>query len=240
LRRAIPGLTVACGMADKHLVEDPQVLFDQRYNFLRQHHGIGFSPTPTIHAGATCKVDRVFRGGERIRIGSDWELEVLHLPGHSAGHLALYDRVHKCAFVSDAVHGSGCPKADGSMAIPVTYYHLDTYLTTIRQLETLELETLYTGHWPVMQQEEVKDFLADSRRTVDRLDRVILSALKRTGTTGLTLAQLIDEALTEFPEWPVDTSSLAMFSLKGHLDRLEENGKVVINPAAAIYRWTIA
>jgi glyoxylase-like metal-dependent hydrolase (beta-lactamase superfamily II) len=75
-----------------------------------------------------------------VGLSDDWDLEVLHVPGHSLGHLAVFDPRQKAAFVSDAIHGSGCPKADGKMALPVTYFHISLYLSTLRHLETLDIQ----------------------------------------------------------------------------------------------------
>lgn len=128
IKRASPNTWLACGVADRALVEDPGALYDQRYNFLKEEHGVGFDAEPSPDAGKPRKVDLCFTGGETIRLRDDWELEVLHVPGHSHGHLALYDAKRRAAFVGDAIHGRGCPKATGRLAIPVTYYYVDIYL----------------------------------------------------------------------------------------------------------------
>jgi glyoxylase-like metal-dependent hydrolase (beta-lactamase superfamily II) len=207
------------------MVEDPRKLYELRYNFLAKDHGLGFAPEPSPDAGEPCKVDLGFKGGETLRLDDDWQLEVLHVPGHSHGHLALYDRKHKAAFVSDAIHGRGCPKADGSLALPVTYFHVDVYLSTLRYLESLAIDNLYSGHWPNMRGEEIRDFIAESRQTVELIDRVVLSSLQ-TNPAGLTLKQFIDAIANAVGDWPEDNAFQAMFPLKGHLDRLEGLGKV--------------
>lgn len=239
LKRVAPDAFLACGEADRELVQSPNELYAKRYNYLRANHGLGFDEQPPPDAGAHCRVDIGFRGGERIALTNDWCLEILHLPGHSHGHLGLYDPLHKAAFVSDAVHGRGCPKADGTMAIPVTYYYIDTYLSTLRRLEQLNPQALYTGHWPNMQGEEISDFLSDSRSTVNRLEQRILKALA-VHSQGLTLKELVNEARGEFPEWPEETKDLAMFSLKGHLDLLEAKGKIRVKEPQAPWRWILA
>jgi glyoxylase-like metal-dependent hydrolase (beta-lactamase superfamily II) len=229
-------IIVACGEADRNLVQDPACLYAERYNYLRHDHGLGFEEEPIPAAGHKCGVDLGLRGGEIISISDNWELEVLHVPGHSLGHLALLDRPRRTAFVSDAVHGRGCPKTDGNMALPVTYFHIDSYLSTLRHLEQLDLQALHTGHWPSMYGDEIRDFMSDSRRTVEVLDRRLLRALQNS-STGLTLNQLIDEARAEFPDWPSDTRDLAMFPVKGHLELLEARGKIRMTGSGRPLRW---
>lgn len=236
IKRASPRTWLACGEADRALVENPRALFDMRYNFLKQEHDLGFDPEPWPEAGKPRKMDVCFTGGEKIRLRDDWELEVLHVPGHSRGHLALYDPKHMAAFVGDAIHGRGCPKATGGLAIPVTYYYVDIYLSTLRYFEGLAIDVLYSGHWPTMRGDEIRDFIAESRQTVERFDRAILTSLEK-NPAGLTMKELIDAVSNAVGDWPKDASTLAMFAVKGHMDRLEAQGKVRALQSARPVRW---
>ncbi len=236
IKQASPRTLLACGTADQEMVEDPQVLWDRHYNFLKADFGVGTDPKPSPEAGNPQKIDLTLQGGERLRIRNDWQLEVLHMPGHSHGHLALYDPDHKAAFISDAVHGRGSPKASGEMALPVTYYYVDAYLSTINFLEQLPIEALYTAHFPIMRGSAIRDFMAESRQTVQTFDRVLLSALKGT-PSGLNLSQLIEAIGRAFGDWPKDTLIYSMFAIKGHMDRLEELGNVRLVRDSRPYKW---
>jgi len=239
LKQASPRTLLACGVGDQAMIEDPQVLWDFRYNFLQSDYGVGIEPTPSPDAGKAQKIDLCFLGNERIRVRKDWEVEVLHVPGHSRGQLTFYDRQHRTAFVADAVHGRGCPKAAGGMALPVTYYYVDVYLSTLNLLANLEIDTLYTAHWPIMRGGEIQDFLAASRQTVQIFDEVLLASLRRQAS-GLTMAELIEAIGGAFSDWPKDTLIFSMFSVKGHLDRLEEWGKVRLVRDTRPFRWIAA
>lgn len=239
IKRQSPKTLLSCGEADRALVEDPGTLFADRYNFMQEEHGVGFEAEPHPDAGKHRRMDLCFTGGESLQLSDGWSLEVLHVPGHSRGHLALYDPKRRALFSGDAVHGRGCPKASGEMAIPVTYYHIDSYLSTIRYIEHLPIDFLYTGHWPVMQGEEVKEFLAESRRTVETADRAILQSLAKS-PSGLTMKELIDVVGSAMGDWPQETWFLAMFPIKGHMDRLAQHGKVKTAPGARPGKWALA
>jgi len=239
IKRAAPGAWLACGEADRPLVEDPLVLYARRYNYLRAEHGVGFEAEPRPDAGRRRPMDIGFTGGERIRLRDGWTLEVLHVPGHSQGHLALYDSTHRAAFVGDAIHGRGCPKATGGLAIPVTYYRVDIYLSTLRYFEGLGIDVLYSGHWPVMRGEEIRDFIAESRQTVELLDRAILASLEK-HPAGLTLKELMQAAADAVGDWPPDSLNLAMFSVNGHMERLEAQGRVRRDASARPVKWVCA
>jgi glyoxylase-like metal-dependent hydrolase (beta-lactamase superfamily II) len=239
LKRLSPGALLSCGEADRELVENPGTLYGKRYNFLKEEHEVGFDGTPPPDAGKHRQMDVTFSGGERIHLAENWWLEVLHVPGHSNGHLALYDRRFAALYSGDAVQGRGCPKATGGMAIPVTYYHVDTYLSTIQYFEHLPISVLYSGHWPVMRGEEVKDFLSESRRTVEFVDRVILRTLQK-HPAGQTMKELINAVAEAVGDWPDDGVFLAMFPIKGHMDRLEQQGRVKIDRGSHPAKWFAA
>ncbi|MCL5005152.1 MAG: MBL fold metallo-hydrolase [Acidobacteria bacterium] len=234
-----PRTMLSCGEADRELVEDPSKLYDLRYNFLKQEHDVSIDPVPSPEAGKLRHMDLCFTGGEKIHLGDDWYLEVLHVPGHSRGHLALYDPRKRALFSGDAVQGRGCPEASGKMALPVTYYHIDSYLSTIRYFEHLPVEVLYSGHWPIMHGEEIRDFLAESRRTVEFADRAILQSLAK-APAGLTMKELIEAVASAMGDWPEENWIFAMFPIKGHMDRLEQHGKVKPVPGTRPARWALA
>lgn len=239
LKRISPGALLACGEADRELVENPRTLYDRRYNFMKADHDAGMEAVPPPDAGSPRPMDLTFSGGETIRLDDDWRLSVLHVPGHSRGHLALYDARRKAAFTGDAVHGRGCPKAEGGMAIPVTYYQVDAYLSTLRYFENLAVDVVYSGHWPTMSGEEFRDFLSESRQTVEMFDRVILKSLAA-NRQGLTLNELIGVVAAAAGDWPETSWSLAMFPVKGHMDRLESLGKIRLRRESRPFRWEAA
>lgn len=236
IKRISPASMLGCGEADRELVENPQTLYDRRYNFLKHDHGVGMDDTPPPDAGKPRPVDLTFSGGESIRLGDDWRLSAFHVPGHSRGHLAFYDPRQKAAFTGDAVHGRGCPKAAGGMAIPVTYYQVDVYLSTLRYFENLPVNVVYSGHWPTMSGEEFRDFLSESRQTVELIDRAILSGLANSDS-GLTLKEIIDVIANAVGDWPEESWSLAMYPANGHLERLQALGKVRLRRDTHPPRW---
>lgn len=239
IKKFAPAAKLACGEADQEMVEDPVVLFRERYNFAKAEHGVGFpDDEPWVDAGKRQNIDVAFRGGERIQVSDHCELSVLHVPGHSYGHLALYDAANRIAFVSDAIHGRGCPNADGTMGIPVTYYYVDLYLSTLHYFEKLKIDKLYSGHWPTMQHEEVADFIADSRRMVDFIDKIVVHGLSR-HASGLTLKELMTAVAEAVGEWPRDTWFLTTFPVKGHLDRLRARNKVRLIRAVPFPKWQL-
>src|SRR5579872_6406790 len=77
IKRVSPGTWLGCGAEDRLMVEDPRTLYDLRYNWMREEHGVGFDAEPSPDAGKARRMDLAFSGGETIRIGDGWNLEVL-------------------------------------------------------------------------------------------------------------------------------------------------------------------
>ena len=124
------------------------------------------------------------------------------------------------------------------MAIPVTYYYVDLYLSTLRYFESLDIDVLYSGHWPNMSGEEIRDFISQSRQTVELFDRVILASLAK-HRSGLTLKELIDIVSNAVGDWPRESWTIAMFAVKGHMDRLEQLNKIRATAGSHPVRWEI-
>jgi len=125
------------------------------------------------------------------------------------------------------------------MALPVTYYYVDAYLSTLDFFENLPIDTLYSGHWPTLRGAEIRDFIAQSRQTVQTFDEVILARLANR-RDGVGMQELIDAIGEAFTDWPKDTRVFIMFALKGHLDRLAAYGKVREIRDARPYKWVRA
>lgn len=81
--------------------------------------------------------------GEKIRIGNG-ELEVIHVPGHSKGSIALYDREGGYVIAGDALFAGSIGRTD------LPGGDMNELLTSIRErLFTLPDETIvYSGHGP--------------------------------------------------------------------------------------------
>jgi glyoxylase-like metal-dependent hydrolase (beta-lactamase superfamily II) len=229
LRRAYPDMVVACGAGDEDQVSDPRVLVANRYSAFEYDHGVGF-PTDVkpklvdLAGGSAVPVQRTFCGGERLRLSEDWTVEILHLPGHSKGHLGIYDERSGLAVTQDAVHGKDYPFADGRpWALMPTYYYIEPYLETVEALRAFELGTLHTAHWPVAEGDGVATRLDETRDYTLHMDKTIFELI---GNGRSTVKELMDAALPVLGQW--DPSVIGDFgcSVYGHVQRFVDAGLV--------------
>jgi glyoxylase-like metal-dependent hydrolase (beta-lactamase superfamily II) len=229
LRRAFPQMELACGAGDEGQIGDPRTLVAERYSAWEYDHGVGF-PTDVkpklvmLAGGDPVPVDRTFCGGEQLRLSDDWVVEVMHVPGHSKGHLAIYDPRSGSAITQDAVHGRDYPYADGRpWALMPTYYYIEPYLKTVEFLRSLGLRTLHTAHWPVAEGDEVGVRLDETRDYTLEADRTAYDLIEQGKST---LKEIMDAALPLLGKW--DPSVIGDFgcSIYGHVQRFLDAGLV--------------
>jgi len=232
LKRAAGNVLLACGDADRMVIEDPDRLFALRYNHWMKDHGVGLALMPEATkwvremAGPAHRIDLTLRGGEQIAFEDNRSVRVLHVPGHSNGHLAFYDAKHRSVFVGDALHGSYCPSVNGDPSLPPAYFSILAYLSTVQLIESLEVKWIYSAHWPPYPVERATEFLDECRRFVQMAGAQVRMSLER-HPGGLTLRDCMDECGPLLGRWPSANQWLLMYPLHGHLAHLEETGEVI-------------
>lgn len=89
-----PALRFSRGEADRAFVESADRMMAEIYLWSEPY---GFGPDEESRTwlrtelGGDSPVDTGLRGGETLRLGPQWRIEVLHLPGHTPGHLGIWD-----------------------------------------------------------------------------------------------------------------------------------------------------
>lgn len=240
LKRVNPRVLLSCGEADRALIEDPAVMWARRYNRYAARHGIAYDGATRdwimAALGEPQPVDFTWTGGERLRLGPNWLVEVQHAPGHTAGHLILYDRARRLVLTGDAAHGAVYLDTEGRPALCPTYVHVDTYLGTLRCLHGLGAETLLGCHWPVKRGAEVDAFLDESAQFVALAEDVLRAALAAQ-PEGVTLRELIAAAGPRLGAWPRAVDGELVYALAGHMERMEALGTVTVEESGGLARY---
>jgi glyoxylase-like metal-dependent hydrolase (beta-lactamase superfamily II) len=242
LRRATGNVLLACGDADREVIQNPDRLFQIRYNQWIAEHGVGLGLNPEAEqwvrgiAGPAHRIDLTLRGGERLAIDDTRDVRVLHVPGHSNGHLAFYDAANRAVFVGDALHGSTCPSMAGQPSLPPAYFAVLAYLSSVQLIESLDIEWIYSAHWPTYRADGVKEFLDECRRFVEMADGQVRRALER-HPEGVGLLECIAECGPALGRFPENNRWLLMYPLHGHLSHLEQLGEVVRIKVGDRVRW---
>lgn len=240
LAEAAPQARFLAGRADVPMTEDVELLISGRYGEFAARDGFDDPPETTAEvrrSTALVPVHRALDGGETFDLG-DRTIDVLAVPGHSPGHLALWDAENRTLLVSDAVLGETVPTADGRPAFPPTYRDTVAYVDSIRRLRALDADLLLTAHYPVYEGAAVNGFLDASLAYVDRVDRVIAEVLA--AGEELTSLELIRRAAADLGPWPQAAADYLIFPVTGNLERLAQQGRVVEGERSGVrtWRWT--
>jgi glyoxylase-like metal-dependent hydrolase (beta-lactamase superfamily II) len=175
--------------------------------------------------------DRLLNNGDVIQLAGR-DHEVIHIPGHSAGSIGLYEPERKLFFSGDALqsHGTTTQGIAGAG-------DRDAYVRTLDKMDQLfserGIDHLLAAHpylpFPdshVHPSSEVRRYLDECRRFIDEIDDEILDALRAIGVsaTAQTLADHIcaGRGFTK-------TCVLAAHILRGYLGRLERAGQLQRN-----------
>jgi glyoxylase-like metal-dependent hydrolase (beta-lactamase superfamily II) len=213
LRDLAPRARFACHELDRRWVESNDALVAENYLW---HEAYGFvEPDAAGRAalkascGGDAPIDTGLRGGETIRLGDGRRVELLHLPGHTRGHLGIWDPRSRAAIVIDAVLERGIYARDGTtLLIPPRVYDLVAYRETIRRIRALEPDLLLTAHYPVMDGPAARAFLDRSLEFTLEVEAAVREEL-RAGTTDLwPLTQRLDERFGPYPEFPNELGAL--------------------------------
>jgi glyoxylase-like metal-dependent hydrolase (beta-lactamase superfamily II) len=246
-RSLCPGALILAHQADADLIASPSRCLTERYDFALPY---GFPlPEPIaarlrIALGEACAVDVRIAGDCSIDVSPSRRVEVLHMPGHSQGHLIVFDAGERIAIITDAVLGAFIPTAQGRPAFAPTYRRLPEYVQTIDRLAALQSRMLLTSHFPPIDGESaVTQFLESSRAFVNRVRDAIDAELHRQARP-VTMRMLIDRVGTHLQPWedPQDpfVSYALCYPFAATLDEGVESGRLRLHMVDGIAHYELA
>jgi glyoxylase-like metal-dependent hydrolase (beta-lactamase superfamily II) len=154
IRQQAPKITLICHRWEADMIESRFIKFSvprEDIAFLLEKHGVpegdidalGSASMPILQRVTVTLPDHVLYGGEIISTGV-YDLEVIWTPGHSPGHICLYEPRNRLLFCGDHVLPTITPNVG---------YHvlsgdnpLGDYLCALRKLAHLKVERVHPGH----------------------------------------------------------------------------------------------
>ncbi len=174
---------------------------------------------------------RLLKNGDILKAGG-YSLAVMDVPGHTKGHIALYEKEHKLFFGGDLILTKITPT--------VTFWGFEQdilaiYLDTLQKIRTLDIDVIFTGH---------RALIKDARQRIDELTghhakrlaeiRIILAAGEHSvsDTASKMTWDIRAKSWEDFPKaqkWFASgeaMSHLEHLYCTGELNRREENATV--------------
>ncbi len=239
LRRVAPQAIFCASALDVPIITNRDRAMVERYGWYAGHgEGADYDEESknllAAGMGPDTAIDLELTGGEWFRLGPRQSVQILTLPGHSAGHLGVWEPESRSAIVIDAVLGRGLYNFDHEIIHPPPYMDAAAYEATIRTLRALQPERLLTAHYDVIEGAEVVDFLDASADFVVRTRAAVRTEAEASGT--VTLAGLLAELGPELGPFTSFPNELAG-PLRSHLGELVVEGVVGTVPEANPPAW---
>lgn len=228
--RRHPEATIIAHAADREWIEHHDRLVDERYDGPGSRFGFHYDRSTLTALREACgpdfKVHRLAEPGAAFSIGNRvWE--VLHVPGHSPGHLALWSPSDGVLWFADAVLGFGVPTLNGGLAMPPTHQNIEDYLRTVERLSHLPVQLAVSGHWPVLDGPGFRRLLEESRCCIARDLAFVRTALReRHRATFRELHQLLNAT---HGTWPASADVHYFYALSGYIEWLEARREVRVD-----------
>ena len=237
---AAPGALFLAHEDDVRWMESKELILRERYGWY-DAHGLAYPPEVfqwlAGALGPDIPVDVRLHGGERIRLGEGLVVEVLHLPGHSPGHVGLWEPESRTAIVMDAVLGRGLLDTEGKVIHPPPVFDIPGYRTSVEALLALKPQCLLTAHYAPMWGADAERFLQASLAFMDDLAAAVEEELAAAGM--LTLAELLqrcDPRLGPFTSMPNELAG----SLRAAARELCADGRATEGPTGLSWSWASA
>jgi glyoxylase-like metal-dependent hydrolase (beta-lactamase superfamily II) len=162
--------------------------------------------------------------GEEERLGERGHLRAILTPGHTPGHLCLYDERNKVLFSGDHVLSEITPHI-----APIDLAgqnQLDQYLKSLRKLQRLEVELVLPAHErPFTHLSQRVDELLEHHR--QRLEQV-LAAVRHHPLSPVEIASRVEWMAGLWEQMDAMNRLLAIQETLAHLRLLQEDGRVTM------------
>jgi glyoxylase-like metal-dependent hydrolase (beta-lactamase superfamily II) len=109
--------------------------------------------TPHTYRVRPAPATRMLEDGDVIDLG-DRHFQVLHVPGHSPGSIALWESQSGILLSGDAVY-------DGPLIDDAYHSNRDDYVATMRRLAELPVRVVHGGHYPSFGRDRYRELIED-------------------------------------------------------------------------------
>ena len=227
IRDLVPQAVMMCHELDRPMIDDVEVMIAKRYGAYQADHGIDETDETKAVIRESAKhvpMDLGLRGGEILHLGAGWHVEILHTPGHSRGHISLYDPRSKTMLIMDTALWNAVLTKEGQPAFPPTYRYVDTYLASIQRLAGYELDLMASSHYPVSEGAgAVAEFLGESYAFTERVEAALREVLKN-AAGPMTMKDIIAVLSPKLGKWSDEAGIYLVWPLSGHIERLQLYG----------------
>lgn len=232
---------------EKALIEERYIEFAQlqnkmgkflcRHGVPRQQAGpLEIASMPALDFVTVAWPDEVLYGGEIISIG-DFQLEVLWTPGHSPGHVCLYEPSKKLLFSGDHVLPGITPNV--SYNLQSGSNPLGDFINSLNQLRRLPVDLVLPAH------EHIFEGLEDRIQQIvghheDRKGEILSTLSEEPLSAFLIARQLSWHIRDDWDHLDAYHQRSAMTETLAHLEMMRMEGRVERHSRDGVIRYELA
>jgi glyoxylase-like metal-dependent hydrolase (beta-lactamase superfamily II) len=247
----LSGAKVALHQVEKAFIDSRYVNMESLLNetaTLLRAHGVPEPELPNLQKASVgvrqfvlpVSPETTLSGGETIHQGR-FHFEVVWTPGHSPGHVCLYDRTERILLSGDHILPNTFPNV--GLHPQSGEDPLGHYLRSLTAVEALDVELVLPAHEQVFT--GLKERIGEIRRHHTQRKAAIVAALREGPKTAYEVSTeipwILNGVTMSFAELPALDKRLAVMSALAHLEplcaehkveRMQGNGTVVYSAAA--------
>ncbi len=206
----------------------PKGLMEDMGRFM-QMNGVPSVESPTMAQGSMGMIDKVspvppdteVKGGETIRIGQ-FQFEIIWTPGHSPGHICLYEPNHKILFTGDHILPTITPNV--SINSQTHGSPLGDYMRSLSKLEKLDVKYVLPAH--EFDTKDLQKRISEIHHHHEERLAEMLRCVDRGGSTAWDVAGRVKWATGMLTEFEPHMQRAAVGETIAHLEYLYERGEL--------------
>jgi len=245
--KQLSGAEIAVGEIDANLFEARYInvdkLIQQTVSFLYSNgvpqdeaSQFGEASMPARQFVVPTLPDVKLKAGKKISI-DPFEFKVLSTPGHSPGHICLYEPKRKLLFVGDHV----LPEITPHIGLhPQSGPNpLGDYLESLKSLLKLEVNLAFPGHGPVYNglKQRIEELLYHHEQRQSEVLKVVQNNTKTAYQIAHEISWNTIDSDKGFDAFNALNKRLAITETLAHLQMLKKEGKITAELKDGIYYW---
>ncbi|MFX1328440.1 MAG: MBL fold metallo-hydrolase [Promethearchaeota archaeon] len=217
--RLLPNVKFFIHSKDKYLIENVEK-FNEFYGTLNSPAEKEFEWLMGSLKLINIKIDKIIEDNEVINVGNDYNIKIIHTPGHTAGHCAFLELNSQIAFLADI-----------DLTNFIFYAGIDSNLTdfeeSIEKMLKFNIKFAVTGHRGIIEGEKkIKEELIKYKSIIYKRDERILSHFSETNPIRIIdfkNKNLIYKYYSQFKEYELIAE---MIMIQKHFDKFIKNGLI--------------
>lgn len=172
------------------------------------------------------RIDEVVRDGQKVSVNGD-VYEVIWTPGHSPGHICLYNREKRIAFTGDHLLGDITPNpGDPAFGSVMRENSLEHFMNSLNKLKKYDIERAFPAHGGIVEDpmKRVDEILTHHEERLEHVLDVMGNGYETAYDISLRMKWIQETILGN--DLPDREKPLALVEAVIHLELLSKRGRV--------------